>query len=129
MYFLQPQRVYRTSCIKGNGDSTAYSQKPFSFDKSHSSSLYFVLGRTPTKKKGDFSIFRYTKPKVVVESNDTMVISQIDRKYGGTRYLYFSKKDYRIYRFEKKNNDTDRPDSCFNFEIVSAKLLKTEQQF
>ena len=104
--------------IKGNGDSTAYSQKPFSFDKSHSSSLYFVLGRIPTRKKGDFSIFRYSKPKVVVESNDTMVISQIDRKYGGTRYLCFSKKDYRIYRLEKKNNDTDRPDSYFNFEIA-----------
>ena len=41
--------------IKGNGDSTAYSQKPFSFDKSHSSSLYWV--ESLLRKKEIFQFF------------------------------------------------------------------------
>lgn len=91
--------------------------KPFNFDRRHSSSRFYSLNCIPTKSKNDFSILAYTLPKLVSEYMDTVVLSQIDRKWKDERLLYFTKKDYRVFKVILQNKNLDRPDAYSSFEI------------
>lgn len=99
------------------GDEYWYKEENiFKRDGKHNSNRYFVLNRIPTKKKGDFSRFRYSKPIIVSEGVDTLVVLQTDRKYKQKRYLYID-NNFRIIKYKIINDNSERPDSAFIFKI------------
>ena len=114
-YLYESQKV--TILYLDSDSSKVIGTKPFFFDKRHTQSWYNAFNLILSKKKHDFTIIRYTKPKIRYNNGDTAVLSQKNRKWGDERLIYFRTNNFRIFKYTETNINGDRPDSSVSVEI------------